>query len=88
MRVNDLPCKLWSGKGDHTVLAGEERGFDNTSMSMLLLVQPEPLMHELFSLVNRDDGFLESFLFFVAKTNAHTMEEARQNCELNHGLLN
>lgn len=76
-----LLCKLWAGKGDPTVLAGEERGFDETSMSMLLYVQPEPLMSELANLASGDDGFLERFIFFVAKPKAYKMAEVRQNAE-------
>ena len=40
-------CKLWGGRGDANVLANGVRGFDKTSMSACLFIQPEPLLKEL-----------------------------------------
>jgi hypothetical protein len=65
---NDVPflCKLWSGKGDSSTLSTGNRGFEKTSMSMFLAIQPEPLMQHIHHF-NANDGFLDRFLFISAK---------------------
>lgn len=45
-----LLCKLWGGRGDSNILANGTRGFDKTSMSACIFIQPEPLLHELRNL--------------------------------------
>ena len=59
-------CKLWGGVGDTSTLSNGQRGFDSTSMSMWLAIQPEPLLSDLPSF-KKCDGFLERFLFTVCR---------------------
>ena len=61
-----LLCIMWGGRGDTNTLAGGNRGFKTTSMSMCLFIQPEPLITELVGLKG-NDGLLDRMLFFAAK---------------------
>jgi hypothetical protein len=70
-------CKMWGGRGDFTELASGSRGFKKTSLSILLYIQPHPLMAELANLTV--DGFMDRFLFFVSRPvmfNTNTMKES------------
>ena len=55
-------CKTWTGKGDVSMLREKQRGYQKTSMSMILFVQPEPFMGELRH-YEQNDGFLDRSLF-------------------------
>ena len=61
-----LLSKMWGGRGDFTTLRDRDRGFMATSMSMCVLIQPEPLLQELIGMA-ANDGFLDRFLFAVSK---------------------
>ena len=63
-------CKLWGGKGDFTTLCTGNRGFERTSMSLCLLIQPQPILTELCNLQGAD-GLLDTFLFIAAKPCMH-----------------
>ena len=39
-----LLSKMWGERGDYTTPRDKDRGFRNTSMSMCVLIQPEPLL--------------------------------------------
>ena len=41
-----LLSKMWSGKGDMATLSDQDTGFNKTSMSMCVLVQPDPKCEE------------------------------------------
>lgn len=69
-----LLCKLWGGRGDKSLLLEKSRGFEKTSMSMALFLQPEPLMKEL-SVMEGNDGFLERMVFFTCKPHLHTSQD-------------
>ena len=53
-------CKLWGGRGDANVLANGIRGFNKTSMSACVFIQPEPLLKELGNLKGK-----LSFIFII-----------------------
>ena len=59
-------CKLWSGVGDVTQLSTGSRGFDRTSMSMYVAIQPENILRHLCAL-NAGDGFLDRFLLWSCR---------------------
>ena len=63
-------CKVWGGKGDYSTLSGGARGFEKTSLSMCILIQPQPLLTELMSMQGAD-GFLDRFLFMVTRPCMH-----------------
>ena len=52
--------KLWSGKGDSNILSSGTRGFEKTSMSICIFIQPQPFLSELMVL-NGDDGLIGRF---------------------------
>lgn len=52
---------MWSKKGDHIVLSTGCRGFQSTSMSICLYIQPQPLMEELAQMFVAD-GFIFKIL--------------------------
>ena len=72
-----LLCKLWGGKGDSSTLAAGNRGFNRTSFSMCLAIQPEPLMQNLQSL-NGNNGYMERMLFLTAKPQMHGTKAMRE----------
>ena len=76
---NEVPflCKLWSGKGDVSTLATGTRGFEKTSMSIFLAIQPEPMIQHV-SHFSGNDGFLERFLMISAKPFMTTSAVTRQ----------
>ena len=61
-----LLCKFWQGKGDSAVLSNGTRGFQKTSMSACILIQPHNFMTELLS-IQGDDGLLDRFLVLSAR---------------------
>ena len=61
-----LLSKLWTGLGDRTTLVDKDRSFKHTSMSMCILIQPAPLVHEMVSM-GTHDGFLDRLLFFTVR---------------------
>ena len=71
-----LLCKMWGGQGDFTTLRDSDRGFGATSMSMSVLIQPDPLLHELINMQS-NDGFLDRILFLVSKPVMHKRAEVR-----------
>ena len=78
---------MWNGKGDSTTLSSGTRGFNATSMSICLSVQPQPLLQDLNNFIS-NDGFLDRFLFISAKptvTRPRELSEAHQ--ELQHHQL-
>ena len=76
-----LLCKMWNGKGDFSNLAKGGRGFTETSMSLFLLIQPQPLLSELQNFTE-NDGFLDRFLFFTSKPVMYQSKELRENYEV------
>ena len=66
--------KMWGGKGDTSCLLEKQRGFKETSFSMLLYIQPSPLLSEL-SVMGTDDGFMDRIMFFAVKPNLHLTNE-------------
>jgi hypothetical protein len=71
-------CKSWTGKGDFTVLKDHERGFLSTSMSMILFVQPEPLLGH-FCNFDGEDGLMDRLLIPVAMPLWHKSEVVATN---------
>ena len=63
---NAFLCKLWMGKGDTSTLSTGNRGFQKTSMSVWLAIQPDPLLQELQYFLS-SDGFLDRFLFMATR---------------------
>ena len=61
-----LLCQLWGGRGDSNLLANGSRGFDRTSMSTCIFIQPECLLKEITNL-RGNDGLLDRFLVLAAK---------------------
>ena len=82
---SDLPflCKLWGGKGDSSTLSSGVRGFEKTSMSISMAIQPDPLLHELQFLM-KNDGFLDRFLFITAKSHLYPTTTIK---EFHHKLM-
>lgn len=74
-------CKMWSGKGDHIELSTGSRGFQSTSMSICLFIQPQPLMEELAQMFGTD-GFIDRFLFLASRPILYKTAEVRENFEL------
>ena len=72
-----LLCKLWMGHGDEMTIKDGPRGFDRTSMSLCLAIQPQPFMQELPHYLS-DDGFLHRFLYFTAKPYIADPTESRE----------
>lgn len=76
-----LLCKLWGGKGDTNALANGVRGFNSTSISAAVFIQPEPLLKELKSLIGAD-GLLDRFLFIAAKPVFNKCAVVKENFAL------
>lgn len=82
-----LLSKMWGGKGDTSCLLDRQRGFKETSFSLLLYIQPGPFLAELGQMTI-DDGFLDRMLFFTVKPQLHLTEEietATQDLRTNYG---
>ena len=75
--------KMWGGKGDSTVLLEKARGFKTTSFSMILYIQPSPLLSEM-TVMGGDDGFIDRIMFFCAKPR---LQLTRDIMEANQRLL-
>ena len=69
---------MWSGKGDFTQLATGARGFQKTSMSICLYIQPQPLMTEMTNMFGAD-GFLDRFLFIASRPVMFPSSVVREN---------
>lgn len=74
-------CKMWGGKGDLSILSDQERGFKTTSMSMAMFIQPDPLIHEMMQM-GSNDGFLDRFLFFVARPRMNSSKVVNEHTHL------
>ena len=80
---------MWSGKGDASALSFGSRGFNKTSMSSCIFIQPYPFLHELMYL-SGEDGLVDRFLIFSAKpvfNNTLDMKEKTVNLN-NHRNMN
>jgi len=64
---------VWDGVGDATLLKDGSRGYDSTSVSMCLFIQPEPCIAELAQLATTN-GFVERLLFFSSAPCLHSYE--------------
>lgn len=80
-----LLCKMWSGRGDSSMLSSGTREFKTTSMSMFIPIQPQPLLSELHHFQG-NDGFLDRFLFFTVKPKLYLAAEIRQHHQLLHEI--
>ena len=69
--------KLWNGQGDKTTLKDSDRGFQSTSFSMAIFIQPQPLINEMLSMGPQSDGFYDRFIFIVEKPKIHVSTEQR-----------
>ena len=58
--------KMWMGIGDQSVLLEQDRGFEKSTFSMAIFIQPGPLCTELANL-GGSDGFLDRIIMFVDK---------------------
>ena len=76
-----LLCKMWTGKGDSTCLSSGKRGFDKTSMSTCIFLQPHVVLHELVQLC-MDDGLLDRFMMCSCKPVFKSTSELKQNMEM------
>lgn len=75
-----LLCKMWNGKGDTSTLSYGNRGFDKTSMSACIFIQPYTFIQELIVL-NCEDGLMDRFLVFSARPVFKKTEEIILNAE-------
>ena len=69
--------KLWNGKGDKTALRDSDRGFNETSFSLAIFIQPQPIINEMLAMGIECDGFYDRFVFFVEKPRIHVGAEQR-----------
>ena len=76
-----LLCKMWTGKGDSTCLSSGKRGFDKTSMSTCIFLQPHVVLHEMIQLC-MGDGLLDRFMVFSCKPVFKPTSELKQNMEM------
>ena len=63
---------------DSTILKDGNRGFQKTSMSMAVFIQPQPLLEELGSM-SFNDGFMDRILFFTVKPKLYESTTRVQN---------
>ena len=77
---NEVPllCKMWSGKGDSSTLNSGNRNLDSTSLSLNIMIQPEPLLNDMPTFLG-NDGFLERMLFMVSKPSVVHPYELSEN---------
>ena len=74
--------KLWSGRGDVTVLKDQSREFQRTSFSMAVYIQPSLFIGETAPMFTCDDGFFNwTLTFFDKPKNFQTdvNEDAKKN---------
>jgi hypothetical protein len=76
-----LLCKMWTGKGDSTCLSSGKRGFDKTSMSTCIFLQPYVVLHEMIQLC-MDDGLLDRFMMCSCKPVFKPTSLLKQNMEM------
>ena len=69
--------KLWGGQGDCTVLLEKDRGMKKSSFSMIIFVQPAPLLAEMLPM-SSEDGFFDRVLTFVSKPKLSKARESRE----------
>ena len=69
-------CSYWNGIGSTSTLSTGVRGFDKTTFSISFNIQPDSLIDSMLLLgVDKKNGFLDRFLFFVAKPLPSFKEE-------------
>jgi len=56
--------QVWDGVGDETLLKDGTRGYESTAVSMVLYIQPQPLISEMVYLLS-SNGFFYRILFFL-----------------------
>ena len=81
-----LLCKLWSGGGDVTQLSTGSRGYDKTSLSMYVSIQPENLLRHM-AVLQTGDGFLDRFLLLSCHPRmvfTNVMMEMEQKLQEGH----
>ena len=69
--------KLSGGQGDSTVLLEKDRGMKKSSFSMIIFVQPAPLLAEMLPM-SSEDGFFDRVLTFVSKPKLAKAKESRE----------
>jgi len=55
-------CKIWDGSGLSSTLKTGFRGFEKSSLSMAVAIQPHPFLQSMYSLAGVDDGFIDRLL--------------------------
>ena len=63
---NALLCQLWGGRGDINLSANGIHGFDRTSMSTCVVIQPACFLKEIDNL-RGNDALLKRYLVLSAK---------------------
>ena len=79
-------CKLWSGGGDVTQLSTGSRGYDRTSLSMYVSIQPENLLRHM-TVLKSGVGFLDRFLLLSCRPRmvfTSVMMEMEQKLQEGH----
>lgn len=76
-----LLCKLWNGKGDFVTLSGGNRGFKETSLSLFILIQPQPFLNELGNMMS-GDGLLDRFITTAVCPEMNPSATVRQYHEM------
>ena len=69
--------KLWGGQGDSTVLLEKDRGMKKSSFSMVIFIQPAPLLAEMLPM-SSEDGFFDRVLTFVSKPKLSRAKESSE----------
>ena len=73
-----LLCQLWGGRGDTNQLVNGSRGFEKTSISACLFIQPECFLKEINQL-RGNDGLMDRFLVISAKPVFYKSASIREN---------
>jgi len=68
---------VWDGVGDETILKDGTRGYTKTSVSMVLYIQPEPLISDMSYLYSKN-GFFERILVFCSGPMLYKSAENKQ----------
>ena len=69
--------KLWNGKGDKTALGDSDRGISETSFSLAIFIQPQPMINEMMPMGNKCDGLYDRFVSLAEKPKIHVASEQR-----------
>lgn len=72
--------KLWGGQGDCTVLVEKDRGVKKSSFSMIVFIQPAPLLNEMLPM-SSEDGFFDRVLTFVSKPHLSKARESKKGVD-------